>query len=305
MCLLFYSFFPAVQRKDKGIHLNLSISHSFLAKRRSRIMAFDHPVEADRVDLSFTSIIARAPVIGSLMYLLGGQHAREEEEYHSRSKEAIVDFALASDSQNSLSNHDNNSQRPIKSALKKSSPSLAPTDECSDRGSFQSALDSDDRHGEIFDSEPTFGRKKKELSWSDESGQNLVQYIDALPVSQLESSFLGGTNRAFRPFFTAKRALQSRNSGVRREYMESMPLAMWFPSLLLRKDLLKLPLARHGPFFPLPVCSSTVKDCVSSEEESCGASFERDRLGMENWLHFPGLDRKRRVILVPVLFVDI
>ena len=168
-------------------------------------MAFDHPVEADRVDLSFTSIIARAPVIGSLMYLLGGQHAREEEEYHSRSKEAIVDFALASDSQNSLSNN-NNSQRTIKSALKKSSPSLAPTEECSDNESFQSALDSDDRHGEIFDSEPTLGRKKKELSWSDESGQNLVQYIDALPVSQLESSFSGGNQSCFSSVFDCKKS---------------------------------------------------------------------------------------------------
>ena len=59
---------------------------------------------------------------------------------------------------------------------------LAPTDNDSDNESFQSALDVD---AAVFGSEAPFGRKKKELSWSDESGQNLVEYMDACTVSFL------------------------------------------------------------------------------------------------------------------------
>lgn len=164
-------------REDKRYPLILSsdIRVSF-NNQTSTTMAFDHPVDADRVELNFGSIMARAPVIGSLMYLLGGHHAREEDE-HAR-EEGILDDTRTTESQCSLSG----SQRNIKSALKKSSPSLAPTDRDSDTESFQSALDSD-RHNETFGSEASFRRKKKELSWSDESGQNLVQYMDACTVS--------------------------------------------------------------------------------------------------------------------------
>ena len=143
-------------------------------------MAFDHPVEADRVELSFGSIMARAPVIGSLMYLLGGHHAREEEEYETSARKEILESMNKTERQNIL---DRSSQKTIKSALKKSSPSLAPTDNDSDNESFQSAMGSSDRHSAIFGSESSFQRKKKELSWSDESGQNLVEYMDACTVS--------------------------------------------------------------------------------------------------------------------------
>ena len=136
------------------------------------------------MDLNFSSIMARAPVIGSLMYLLGGHHAREEEEYASSTRKEM-DLAIeTTDSQISFTG---SQRQQLKSAMKKSAPSLAPTDD-SDNDSFQSALDCSDRHSEIFDSQSSFRRKKKELSWSDESGQNLVEYMDALPVSNLHSS---------------------------------------------------------------------------------------------------------------------
>lgn len=170
---------PSVLVQKEG-HVGIQKNLSTTRKPTTSTMAFDHPVEADRVDLNLGSIISRAPVIGSLMYLLGGRHAREEEEQESASRKQL-DRSLASDSQNLLTN----SFKPIKSALKKSSPSLAPTEEASDNESFQSALDCYDRH----DTESTFGRKKKELSWSDQSGLNLVEYIDAQPVSRKPSSF--------------------------------------------------------------------------------------------------------------------
>ena len=175
--------FCVVAKKDNEggilIHPSFTDDNQQSAKKIKLVaMAFDHPVEADRVELNFGSIMARAPVIGSLMYLLGGHHAREEEEYESSLRKEITDDKSKMNSQNVL----DRSNRTIKSVLKKSSPSLAPTDNDSDNESFQSALDSD-RHNAIFGSESSLQRKKKELSWSDESGQNLVEYMDACTVS--------------------------------------------------------------------------------------------------------------------------
>lgn len=131
-------------------------------------MAFDHHVEADNVDLSFGSIMSRAPVIGSLMYLLGGRKACEEQEYESNTRKEMIDYAMAGSQ--CMTSEPN---RPIKSALKKCSVSLIPT-EYSEIGdsSSQLAVESD-----RMDSQLSFFPKKKELSWSDQSGQNLVEYI--------------------------------------------------------------------------------------------------------------------------------
>ena len=163
-------------------------------------MAFDHPVEADRVDLSLASIMSRAPVIGSLMYLLGGQHAREEEAY-------VVDAALNENLDTANSQDAAPNQKPIKSALKKSSPSLAPTED-SDNESFLSATDTSERASGTSDDDSCFRRKKKELSWSDESGQNLVEYMDALEVSsnsRLRRLECGHSGRWY--LFVPKRAI--------------------------------------------------------------------------------------------------
>lgn len=129
-------------------------------------MAFDHPVEADRVDLSFASIMSRAPVIGSLMYLLGGHRAREEEEYEGAGWEMPRDSALGSLA--------DNSQNSIKSALKKGSPSLAST-----------SAQSDVEGGDGDEQDSSLRRSRKELSWSDESGHSLVEYMEHSMVSTI------------------------------------------------------------------------------------------------------------------------
>lgn len=143
-------------------------------------MAFDHHVEADQVDLTLGGIMARAPIIGSLMYLLGGHHAKAEQENESNARKEMIDFAMAGDNQPSSLSGTNG---PIKSALKKSCLSLASTDYSEGDDSFRSALEIDSESESDFSSL----RKKKELSWSDHSGQDLVEYIEACMVSQLIS----------------------------------------------------------------------------------------------------------------------
>jgi len=145
-------------------------------------MAFDHPLEADRVeDLNFFSAFVRAPVVGTLMWILGGKMAKEEEEKElkQQTKEALMD-----DSTDevvpppSLVRTSSASGQPKKSALKKSQPSLAGSD-ISDVGECAESLER--VHLVEGDSLPKSLRpkRKKELSWSDQNGKGaLAQFMD-------------------------------------------------------------------------------------------------------------------------------
>lgn len=162
-------------------------------------MAFDHPLEADRVDdLNLFSAFVRAPVVGTLMWILGGHKAREEEEEEQQRRRRLdddmIDTKDASDSNyKSNNNNMNRSERnsnfkkliPGKSALKKTPPSLTGS-EISDGVEYCStALDAmhlftggaGDSSNYFNSLNPPLKRQKKELSWSDESGQSLVKII--------------------------------------------------------------------------------------------------------------------------------
>jgi hypothetical protein len=110
-------------------------------------MAFDQPLEADRVDgSSFFSTLLRAPVIGSLLWVLG--HKEEEGEDNTTTTNTSMDELIAT---------------PRKSALRKSTLYGQPADS--------------DCCIEALDGLQLGGRYKKELSWSDETGQSLVEYV--------------------------------------------------------------------------------------------------------------------------------
>ena len=49
-------------------------------------MAFDRPIEADRVeDLGLFASFLRAPVVGTILWLLGGEEAKKaEDEAHAK-----------------------------------------------------------------------------------------------------------------------------------------------------------------------------------------------------------------------------
>lgn len=136
--------------------------------------AFDRPIEADKVDLNLFS----KTVLGTLMWILGGHHSKEQDEEEQPRRQAHNLLAAAVDDETSdrqplRSSNTSLRKMPSKSVLKKSAPSMIGS-EISEVGECLEALD-----GMLLDGGQTrpLKRCKKELSWSDESGQSLVEYI--------------------------------------------------------------------------------------------------------------------------------
>ena len=141
-------------------------------------MAFEVPLEADRVDnLDFLSTILRAPVIGTLQWLLGdrGKDANAPEE--PAEPEALDD----DNGPPSVIDHIQPTMKRSKRAggLKKPAPSLIGS-EISDIGEVRESMDTLClEHGAFYSgarycSGSTF-KSKKSLSWSDEIGKELVE----------------------------------------------------------------------------------------------------------------------------------
>lgn len=140
-------------------------------------MAFERPIEADRVDdFSLIGTFIRAPVVGTLMWILGGNRAREEEEEQSR--------VSTSEEGNSPSNPLYGTSRRHKKMPLKGMP---PKTTNSDVSEFTDGVEMmDGRQLFTQDMQQSFGKKKKELSWSDENGRELVQILG----DQVSPSFL-------------------------------------------------------------------------------------------------------------------
>lgn len=150
-------------------------------------MAFDRPLEADRVDdLGLFSAFIRAPVVGTLMWILGGSKAMEEEE---KQKEMLYiaegEDAGTSSADDSLSLQSNRYALNVgqtNGRLKKTAPRLIGSD-ISDFGELALREDAQDEDlyrtssGNVRKGLSTL-RNTKKMSWSDESGQSLVEYID-------------------------------------------------------------------------------------------------------------------------------
>mmetsp|Transcript_2805 Transcript_2805/g.4112 ORF Transcript_2805/g.4112 Transcript_2805/m.4112 type:complete len:317 (-) Transcript_2805:220-1170(-) len=157
-------------------------------------MAFDQPLEADRVeDLNLFSFLVRAPIVGTLMWILGGDEAKKREE-EDKLKEEL--FEAESDGSSSLKSSSENLRR---SALhqsaqlkrfdeikkgKKLPPRLLGSDisdfgdcaiaeeEEADR-SLQQQANNRDRQNSI----PNL-KKSRKMSWSDETGHALAEYVN-------------------------------------------------------------------------------------------------------------------------------
>jgi hypothetical protein len=167
-------------------------------------MAFEVPLEADRVDdLNFFSTVWRAPVIGAIFWILGGDKAlRKEEEEEVEEKEDLHRFVVV-DSSVDAGVDLGRQQRPVaaddsmkrsfskRSALKKNTPSLADSEvsALADVGeSFE---------GLSLSSSPKPCHRKKELSWSDESGKDLAEVIHEVSYSVCTSLLLLAVARTF------------------------------------------------------------------------------------------------------------
>jgi len=134
-------------------------------------MAFEVPLEADRVDdLNLFSTLVRAPVVGTLMWVLGGHNkkAKDDDEEENNSPRLVP---AKQEEMSSTLPRTGNFRRKLPSALKKGIPRA---------GSEVSGLLSDSLEGmHLVESNGQlnpFKRQKKALSWSDESGHSLVEY---------------------------------------------------------------------------------------------------------------------------------
>ena len=166
-------------------------------------MAFNQPVEADRVDDSgFFSVFVRAPVVGTLLWILGGEEG-EGEGHGGPMKDREDDLLERSGSsesepkptdsipQSSPPNDVPAPQRKHKKDTMRSRPHMIGSD-LSEIGELLNSDDGafDDYHRgrqprKEQDALHTFPRNnRKTMSWSDESGQDLVSYLD-------EVSYLG------------------------------------------------------------------------------------------------------------------
>ena len=160
--------------------------------RQQNNMAFDQPLEADRVDPNFFSTLARAPVVGALLWVLGGNKALEEEE--KQRKQQVANAMLASsDAGNGSETEALRIKHPAKmtlskrvsslnaSELKKSPPSLLGSEisveECVDTLDGMSLVhhNTSSSQGKL---KPDGTAPRKQLSWSDECGKDLVDYGD-------------------------------------------------------------------------------------------------------------------------------
>lgn len=134
-------------------------------------MAFEVPLDADRVDDSnLFSTFVRAPLIGTILWILGG-NKQEEDEAREKLHGDLDPTTTTIQHQSSSMKRPCSKQR---SALKKAAPSLLGSD-ISDVGEVRESLESMCLYQETL-SKYIPGLPKKELSWSDESGRELVDY---------------------------------------------------------------------------------------------------------------------------------
>lgn len=142
-------------------------------------MAFDQPLEADRVDdLNLFTTLIRAPVVGALFWFLGGEEAKQKNEEEKRFREQLflgdssesttpVDHVPADSLSSSHSFVDN----CRKSSMKKAAPSMAESDVSHDDYVVERCQESLDRMNLQECPNHTL-KRKKELSWS----EHLVEY---------------------------------------------------------------------------------------------------------------------------------
>lgn len=151
-------------------------------------MAFEIPLDADRVDdMNLFSTLVRAPVIGTLLWILGGSKSQRDED--DGGNDQRLDDDDDQDVRNTSSS--NGEFRQTRTSLKKAVPSLAASEisECD----IADSLDAVGLYG-YGGSSATHcipGMTKKELSWSDDAGRDLVIYETEVRISHCRARFDG------------------------------------------------------------------------------------------------------------------
>lgn len=166
-------------------------------------MAFDRPIEADRVDdLGLLSTFVRAPILGPVMWILGKKLLPDEKTEKGENDHKLIEECAVSTSPGDAFTLKNSSEKY---------PDLA-SSSISDIIDEPSVDDIDCNESEyhrrrkpVVDSEETklnetphplqrMKKKSRKMSWSDESGQNLVEYCDVVSsIINLSSWLLANT----------------------------------------------------------------------------------------------------------------
>lgn len=165
------------------------------------IMAFDMPLEADQPGESrfFLSFVT-APVVGTLMWILGGDSLDEVEKGEnlgaSNSKNPNSMIVVGNDSsKNECADPkhtalDNDKSKYVTTT---SFPSLEESDTSSSDDEGENSYFADDR-GSKSQNQNNFDRirnqcfrkeakRSRKMSWSDQSGQSLAEYFDEVSFS--------------------------------------------------------------------------------------------------------------------------
>lgn len=155
-------------------------------------MAFDRPLEADRVDnLGLLSSFVRAPFVAPIMWAIGGLLPEEKEKTASLTSKQQLQEGLSRGSSNETpeSNNDTKPQDTIDILIETSNR----TDNSSSSSSLRRNTakfeglstfkhhpnqSGDDQDEDIQSTSLWQTKKNRKTSWSDESGQDLVQYCN-------------------------------------------------------------------------------------------------------------------------------
>lgn len=169
-------------------------------------MAFDRPLEADRVDdLGLLSSFVRAPILGPVMWILGKKLLPDEKpdktsnDAHKLIDECAVNNSTGSDDvTNAFTLKNSNEKYPD---LASSTISDIVNDSSIDEMDYSNSslhmrrkfvINNEESKVNDSSSHPlqAIKRRNRRMSWSDESGQSLVEYCDL--VSSIHPSCLAG-----------------------------------------------------------------------------------------------------------------
>lgn len=166
---------------------NLSLCHTYhllrTQKERFKIlfsMAFDRPLEADRVDdLGLLSSFVRSPLVGPIMWVLGNHLSRGENKENL--KRSIEKSCLEQTTKENLVPNSSDGIRRnslLVSSRKSQESGLNTLTNIPNNHGNDVTKDVSTCHITKTTKEVAPPRPLRKTSWSDESGQNLVEYFD-------------------------------------------------------------------------------------------------------------------------------
>ena len=157
-------------------------------------MAFDRPLEADRVDdLGLLSSFVRAPILGPVMWILGKKLLPDEtpdkagNDAHQLIEECAVNHSTGSDDvKDAFKLRKSNEKYPdlstsiISDIVNDSSIDEMDYSDNSLHMRRKFVLNNEETKVNDSSSHPlqALKRRNRRMSWSDESGQSLVEYCD-------------------------------------------------------------------------------------------------------------------------------